>query len=106
MEKRRGAWTLTAAAFFHQARPLSTQNVALIRAIDELHLVYPQFGSRRLMYWLQREGWAVNRKRVQQLMRRMGLAPNAVCRGRMPSIQFIRTSRATSGHPAQLSLVG
>jgi putative transposase len=61
------------ATFYHQPRPLSTQNVALIRAIDELHLAYPQFGSRQLTYWLQREGWPVNRKRVRRLMRRMGL---------------------------------
>jgi putative transposase len=61
------------ATFYHQPRPLSARNTALRRAIDELHLAYPPFGSRQQTYWLQREGWPVNRKRVQRLMRQMGL---------------------------------
>jgi putative transposase len=61
------------ATHYYRPRPASAQNLALMRAIDELHLAYPQFGSRNFVYWLNREGWRVNRKRVQRLMRKMGL---------------------------------
>src|SRR5206468_7214751 len=33
----------------------------------------PFYGSRRMTYELNERGWKVNRKRVQRLMRRMGL---------------------------------
>ena len=61
------------ATLYYRPRPASEQNLALMRAIDELHLAYPQFGSRNFVYWLTREGWRVNRKRVQRLMRKMGM---------------------------------
>ena len=61
------------ATHYYRPRPISAHNLALMRAIDELHLAYPQFGSRNFVYWLNREGWQVNRKRVQRLMRKLGL---------------------------------
>jgi putative transposase len=45
----------------------------LMRRIDELHLKYPFFGSRSIARTLRTQGTIVNRKRVQRLMRRMGL---------------------------------
>ena len=48
-------------------------DLALMRRIDELHLELPFFGSRRMMLELNKEGRGVNRKRVQRLMRLMGL---------------------------------
>ena len=44
-----------------------------MRRIDEMHLKRPFYGSRRIRDWLQDEGFAVNRKRVQRLMRQMGI---------------------------------
>lgn len=44
-----------------------------MRAMDELHLRYPFYGSRRIAGDLAEDGHAVNRKRVQRLMRRMGM---------------------------------
>ncbi len=49
------------------------EELELMRAIDELHLRYPFFGSRKLGYELRRRGFLVNRKRVQRLMRVMGI---------------------------------
>jgi putative transposase len=49
-----------------------------MRRIDELHLQYPFFGSRRISRELRNQGLVVNRKRVQRLMRIMdleGVAP-------------------------------
>jgi putative transposase len=44
-----------------------------MRLIDEQYLNTPFYGSRRMAAWLNRRGEAVNRKRVQRLMRLMGL---------------------------------
>ena len=44
-----------------------------MRLIDEQYLRTPFYGSRRMTHWLTEQGQAVNRKRVQRLMRLMGL---------------------------------
>jgi putative transposase len=58
---------------YYEAVPESAANLALMRRIDEQYLQTPFYGSRRMTAWLQREGEEVNRKRVQRLMRLMGL---------------------------------
>jgi putative transposase len=47
---------------------------ALLRRIDELFTSWPFLGSRRMTAMLRAEGHVVNRKRVQRLMRRIGIA--------------------------------
>lgn len=44
-----------------------------MRLIDEQYLKTPCWGSRSMRSWLRRQGYKVNRKRVQRLMRQMGL---------------------------------
>ena len=44
-----------------------------MRLIDQEYTAHPFLGSRRLTAWLVEQGEGVNRKRVQRLMRRMGL---------------------------------
>lgn len=44
-----------------------------MRLIDEIHLRLPFYGSRRIRDELETLGHVVNRKRVQRLMRQMGL---------------------------------
>jgi putative transposase len=51
----------------------SEANLHLMRRIDEQYLKTPFFGSRKMTAFLQRSGEVVNRKRVQRLMRLMGL---------------------------------
>ena len=41
--------------------------------IDRQYLARPYYGSRRMAAWLATQGHVVNRKRVQRLMRLMGL---------------------------------
>lgn len=48
-------------------------NLRLMRLIDEQYLRTPFYGSRKMTVWLVEHGHAVNRKRVQRLMRRMGI---------------------------------
>jgi putative transposase len=53
----------------------ATENdLALMRRLDELFTAWPFLGSRRMTAMLRTEGRVVNRKRVQRLMRRMGIA--------------------------------
>ena len=44
-----------------------------MRLIDEIHLQWPFYGSRRLRDALEERGHTVNRKRIQRLMRQMDL---------------------------------
>ena len=44
-----------------------------MRVIDEQYTQTPFYGSRRMTVQLNRLGYGINRKRVQRLMRRMGL---------------------------------
>jgi putative transposase len=51
----------------------SAEDLKLMRLMDEFHLRWPFYGSPRMTWRLQQAGYAVNRKRVQRLMRRMGM---------------------------------
>jgi putative transposase len=51
----------------------SPENLRLMRLLDEQYLKTPFYGSRRMTAILARRGEVVNRKRVQRLMRKMGL---------------------------------
>ena len=44
-----------------------------MRLIDQEYTAHPFYGSRKMTRWLVQQGEAVNRKRVQRLMRLMGL---------------------------------
>lgn len=63
-------------ASWYRPAPLTGElpgNVALMDRIDALYTAHPFYGSRKLVAVLRRQGWVVNRKRVQRLMRRMGI---------------------------------
>jgi putative transposase len=53
----------------------STENLALMRVIDEQFLQTPWYGSRQMARWLQRQGHTAGRHRARRLMRKMGLTP-------------------------------
>jgi putative transposase len=61
------------SGLYYQPVEVSAEELHLLRRIDELYLVWPFYGSRRMTVALQQEGHEVNRKRVQRLMRIMGL---------------------------------
>ena len=64
---------ISRSGFYYEPVAESRENLDLMRRLDELHLDYPVYGSRRLMIMLQREGREINRKRVVRLMRLMGM---------------------------------
>ena len=59
---------------YRPPRPANDNDLALMRRIDELFTAWPFLGSRRMTAMLKAEGLQVNRKRVQRLMRKMGIA--------------------------------
>ena len=44
-----------------------------MKLIDSQYLSTPFYGARRMALWLKERGYKVNRKRIQRLMRIMGL---------------------------------
>lgn len=64
---------ISRSAFYYEPVSESAENLGLMRRLDGLHLEHPVYGSRRLTAVLQRQGLAVNRKRVQRLLRLMGV---------------------------------
>src|SRR5437016_97436 len=64
---------LSRSTLYYQPQPVSEEDLALMRRLDELHLQYPFFGSRKLTHFLKADGFDVGRRHVVTLMRRMGL---------------------------------
>lgn len=58
---------------YYQPQAVSDEDLALMRLIDKIHLKRPVLGARRIPGELRDRGWIVNRKRVQRLMRLMGI---------------------------------
>ena len=56
------------------SKPTSEQDLELLRLIDEQYTRRPFYGSRKMVTFLKTCGHRVNRKRVQRLMRILGLA--------------------------------
>jgi putative transposase len=52
---------------------VAEEDLALCKELDRLHLEFPASGSRKLSRLLKAQGLVVNRKRVQRLMRIMGI---------------------------------
>ena len=65
---------LSRAALYYRAVRTGAYELELMALIDRQYLQTPFYGSRRMAAWLKAQGHAVNRKRVQRLMQRMGLA--------------------------------
>ena len=80
---------LARSTAYYQPMPVSSETLALMRRIDELHLQYPFAGARMLRDVLRREGHGVGRRHVATLMKRMGIT--AVYR-------TPRTSQRQPGH--------
>lgn len=64
---------LPRSTFYHVPKPVSEADLELMKLIDRCHTEPPFYGSRRIVDWLSDEAFTVNRKRVQRLMRTMGI---------------------------------
>jgi putative transposase len=61
------------SSYYYEPATESAANLVLMALIDREYTAHPFRGSRGMRAWLRQEGHRVNRKRVQRLMRLMGL---------------------------------
>jgi putative transposase len=64
---------LSRSSLYYEPGGEVAEDLRLMRLIDELYTARPFYGSRRMTIRLNEQGEEVNRKRVQRLMRVMGL---------------------------------
>ena len=69
---RRGSIQQRSAIYYIPA-PLSKKDMEIMRRIDEIHLMYPFYGSRKIRNELWSKGYDIGRDRVRRLMRKMGV---------------------------------
>jgi putative transposase len=68
-----GLMTVSRSSVYRPPAPASDEDLAIMALIDRQYLARPYYGSRRMAAWLATQGHRVNRKRVQRLMRLIGL---------------------------------
>jgi putative transposase len=64
---------ISRSSVYYNQSPVKAEDVELMNIIDKQYLKTPFYGSRSMTKHLKREGYDVNRKRIQRLMRLMGL---------------------------------
>jgi putative transposase len=80
---------LARSSYYYVTRPVDAPTLDLMSAIDRIHLEQPTVGSPKMCAILRREGWTVNHKRVERLMRVMDI---------QAIYQRPRTSQPDHGH--------
>ena len=69
---------ISRASVYYLPRPVSENDLTIMRRLDELHLRYPFMGARMLRDQLNRQGIDIGRKHVSTLMKKINI--NAVYR--------------------------
>jgi putative transposase len=64
---------ISRSTVYYEPRPISEEDLWLMRRIDELHLNYPFAGSRMLRGLLWQQGLEVGRRHIKTLMKWMGI---------------------------------
>lgn len=64
---------LARSSLYYEPAQETTENLMYMRLLDEQYMRTPFWGSRNMTWWLNEKGHDVNRKRVQRLMRLMGI---------------------------------
>ena len=64
---------ISRSSLYYKVVPISERDLELMRLIDEIHLKYPFYGSRRIRNDLRDLGHAVGRVHVSTLMQKMGI---------------------------------
>src|SRR5262249_25565336 len=80
---------LPRSSVYRKPAGVSAEDLAIMALIDRHYLARPYYGSRRMAAWLAIQGRHVNRKRLQRLMRLLGLAA---------IYQRPNTSKPAAGH--------
>jgi putative transposase len=66
---------LSRSSLYYEPAGISERDLALMAAMDEIHLRLPFYGSRRIKDELLDRGFPVGRQHVATLMRQMGIEP-------------------------------
>lgn len=61
------------SSFDYRPRPEAAEELDLLQRLDRIFTDHPVYGSRRLQVALAREGTTVGRRRIQRLMKKLGL---------------------------------
>jgi putative transposase len=64
---------LARSSYYYEPAPESEEDLLLMRLLDEQYTRTPFYGKRKMVIFLQEQGYAVDRKRVRRLMQLMGL---------------------------------
>jgi putative transposase len=64
--------SINRSSVYYKPRPILPEDLEMMKLIDEQYMKTPVFGSRSMRDHLNGQGYKVNRKRVQRLMRLMG----------------------------------
>ena len=80
---------LSRSGVYYRLVPISQKDLELMRQIDEIHIAWPFYGSRKIRDELWDRGYDVGRDRVRRLMRLMGIEA---------LYSKPRTSKAQPGH--------
>ncbi len=62
------------STYYYEPQGEPALNLKLMRMIDEQFLETPFYGSRQMARHLRKQGYNIGHKRVQRLMRKMGIA--------------------------------
>ena len=71
--KQAEAVGIARSTVYYLPRPVSAEDLALMKQIDLLHMEFPFAGSRMLRHLLAAKGSKVGRRHVKTLMQRMGI---------------------------------
>ena len=69
---------ISRASLYYLPRPVSENDLTIMRRLDELHLRYPFMGARMLRDQLNRQGIDIGRKHVSTLMKKSLSTPYTV----------------------------
>jgi putative transposase len=69
-----GLLEVARSSYYYESAGESALNLELMRRIDEQYMKTPFYGSPRMTEVLKRKGYGVNHKRIERLMRVMGIA--------------------------------
>ena len=64
---------LSRSGIYYTPVALNALDIELVHQIDEIHLMYPFYGSRKIRTELLANGYNIGRDRIRRLMRRMGI---------------------------------
>jgi len=82
---------LPRSSYYYQPVAASSEDLLLMRLLDEQYLETPQYGYRKMGPVLAQAGYVVNHKRVRRLMQTMGLESDRRC-GHLSEDKPLKTS--------------